>query len=85
MAEIKLTAMYHDHGGPALPSSLGANLAPKAWPSGGTVKVLQIFIGDSKIEIWPADPYQMRLLSKKLWKLAGNIDGMRGGPDENEV
>ena len=74
MAEIHLCASASGGmGGPSMPTEHGAVLVDKAWPGGGTVKHLKLFIGDSSIEIWPADASCIKALGEKLILLANSI------------
>jgi len=48
----------------------GAWLKDRAWPDGGTVKILMLSIGDSTISVWPADPDEIEKLGDKLKSIA---------------
>src|SRR5882757_3174672 len=69
MATIKLTAIHNANGPDAL-GEIGAWLKDRAWPGGGTVKVLMLSVGRDTLEIWPADPERVRELGEKLIVLA---------------
>jgi hypothetical protein len=69
MAEIHLCSECRE-AGPDFPGQIGAILRDRAWPGGGTVKVLYLFVGRDIVEIWPADPEQLRELGNRLLWLA---------------
>ena len=73
MAEIHLTAMYHEHGGPDLPQPIAAYLRDEPWPGGGTVKVLYLNVGQDALRIWPADPEIIAELAEKLAAIAKEL------------
>jgi hypothetical protein len=73
MAEIHLSAMNNSFG-PAMPQQHGAWLRDAPWPGGGTVKHLMLSIGDSTIDIWPADAERIRELADKLAKIAKSLE-----------
>lgn len=71
MAEIFLCSL-HRHGdhGPDYPGEMNARLVDREWPGGGTVKRLHLSIGKDSVEIWPADPEQLKQLGEKLIQLS---------------
>lgn len=71
MAEIHLTAMTNT--GPVVPTRHSAALKEKTWPGGGTVKQLQLLIGDDTITIWPADPDKIEALGNRLLEIAKEL------------
>ena len=71
MAEIHLCAMTTD--GPGFPSSHGVWLKDVSWPGGGTVKHLMLAIGDSTIDVWPADKDEIISLGQRLIKIAEKL------------
>ena len=73
MAEIHLTAVTKT--GPVVPTKHSAALKDKTWPGGGTVKQLQLLIGDDTVTIWPADPDEIRALGMRLVEIAERLGG----------
>ena len=73
MATIRLVAMRHVFGGPDMPTEHQAMIRQDDWPTGGIaeVDVLVLYIGDSTIEVWPADKDYIHDLGKQLIKLSG--------------
>ena len=73
MAEIHLTAVTKI--GPVVPTKHSAALKDKTWPGGGTVKQLQLLIGDDTVTIWPADPNEIKALGMRLVEIAEWLGG----------
>lgn len=75
MAEIHLTAVTKI--GQVVPTkhrtTLNAVLKDKTWPGGGTLKQLQLLIGEDTVTIWPADPDEIEALGKQLIKIAEKL------------
>lgn len=69
MAKIELTAISRSSG-PSIPTQHGASLKDIKWEGGGTVKELVLYIADSSIHIWPADPDCIEYLGKRLIELS---------------
>lgn len=73
MAEIHITAMHHDIGGPSLPTRHSASIGHKEWPGGGTVPTLHLRIGPEQLIVWPADADDIEELGKRLIALADEL------------
>jgi hypothetical protein len=77
MAEIHLTAVTKI--GPVVPTkhrtTLNAVLKDKTWPGGGTLKQLQLLIGEDTVTIWPANPDEIRALGMRLVEIAEWLGG----------
>ena len=78
MAEIHLSAMDTSKGA-AVPGPVRAELTDypvqAGWLGGKTVKHLKLFIGNSTIDVWPADPDRIEQLADRLREIAGHLRG----------
>lgn len=54
---------------------LDAVIVERPWPGGGTVRVLRLHLGGEFLQIWPADPGQIKALGERLLILAGELEG----------
>lgn len=73
MAEIKLTALHHNHGGPDMPTPHYASIRERRLVGRSTVNVLVLQIGGDSVEIWPADPDHIEKLGKNLITIANML------------
>ena len=73
MPTLQIIALAHDSGGPDLPTAHGAWVGWRDWPGEGRTPILRLQLGDTSVEIWPADADEVEALGKQLLILAEQL------------